>query len=75
VAIKVGNDRTIAPATLSTFTTVANQTSLAGGTQTFQTSSSAKGRYVLIWFTKLPPLPGGGKYQAFVYNVAVRGTG
>ncbi|HUY44832.1 MAG TPA: protein kinase family protein [Streptosporangiaceae bacterium] len=76
VAIEVGNDATIAPSALSTFTKVATQTNVGGGTQTFQTSSSAKGRYVLIWFTKLPPVPSnGGQFEAFIYNVVVRGSG
>ncbi len=34
-----------------------------------------RGRYVLIWFTKLPPdSGGGGVFQADIYEVAVRGS-
>ena len=55
---------------------MAKRKHLGGGTQTFQASSAAKGRYVLIWFTKLPPQPGSGnQFEAFVYNVVVRGSG
>jgi hypothetical protein len=33
------------------------------------------GRYVLIWITDLPPLAGNpGKYEAFIYDVSLRGS-
>jgi hypothetical protein len=35
-------------------------------------SSPAHARYLLIWFTKLPP-DGAGTYQASIYQIAVRG--
>jgi putative peptide zinc metalloprotease protein len=73
VAIEVGNDDTRAPSTLSTFTTVARADGI-GGTYTFTTSSPAAGRYVLIWFTKLPPA-GPGRFQAEIFNIVVRGSG
>jgi hypothetical protein len=72
VAIEIGNDDTLAAATLSTFTTVATADDV-GGTHTFTTHSRAAGRYVLIWFTKLPPDVHGG-YAAQVYNVVIRGS-
>jgi hypothetical protein len=75
VSIKVGNSNTPAKSTLSTFTTVASATNI-GGPHTFHASGSATGRYVLIWFTKLPPLPGSGnKFEAQVYEIVVRGSG
>jgi hypothetical protein len=74
VAIEVGNNNTISPVGLGSFTKVAKRKHLDGGTQIFQTSSTPKGRYVLIWFTKLPP-NNAGQFQAFVYNVVVRGSG
>jgi serine/threonine protein kinase len=47
----------------------------AVGTVTFTISSQVTGRYLAIWFTKLPPQPGAaGKYEARIYNVTVRGT-
>ena len=74
--IKIGNNRSISPAGLASFTTIASRQDVGGGTQTFQTSSTAKGRYVVIWFTKLPPLQGSSnQFEAFVYNVVVRGAG
>jgi hypothetical protein len=74
VAIEVGNSNAISPTGLASFTKVAKRKHVDGGTQTFQTSSTPKGRYVLIWFTKLPP-NNAGQFQAFVYNVVVRGSG
>jgi hypothetical protein len=75
VAIEVGNSNTRAVSTLSSFTTVAAAKNL-GGTYTFQANSPASGRYVLIWFTKLPPLAGSSnKYEAQIYNIVVRGSG
>ena len=76
VAIEVGNSNAISPQGLATFTKVAKRQHLGGGTQTFQASSAAKGRYVLIWFTRLPPLQGSGnQFEAFISNVVVRGSG
>jgi len=71
VAIKVGNDDTLAAATLPTFTTVAAADGI-GGVHTFRSAKSLRGRYVLIWFTKLPPV-GPGKFQAQIFTVVVRG--
>jgi hypothetical protein len=73
VAIKVGNNNAVSPANEATFTTVAAAQDV-GGSYTFKATSSAKGRYVLIWFTKLPPM-GSGKFEAEVFNVVVRGSG
>ena len=42
---------------------------------TFTGHSTASGRFILIWFTKLAPQPGQtGHYQADVFNVVVRGS-
>jgi hypothetical protein len=75
VAIEVGNSNARATSTLSSFTTVAKATGI-GGTYTFHASSSATGRYVLLWITKLPPLAGSGnKFEAEIFNIVVRGSG
>jgi hypothetical protein len=56
-------------------TTVAQQSNV-GATVTFPVTSTAQGRYVLIWFTKLPLQVGQTeKYQAEIFNVIVKGTG
>jgi hypothetical protein len=49
------------------------QAAIPGGTMTLQPGSPASARYVLIWFTQLPP-DSAGTYQAYVYNVSVSGT-
>ena len=42
---------------------------------TFNATSAARGRYVMIWFTSLPPMAGSpNQYEAQVYNVVVRGS-
>jgi len=73
VSIEVGNDNTLAASTLSTFTTVATARDV-GGTYTFECTSAARGRYVLVWFTKLPPA-GSDKFEAEIFNIVVRGSG
>jgi putative peptide zinc metalloprotease protein len=73
VSIEVGNDNTRAAATLATFTTVAGARDI-GGTYTFTCTGPARGRYVLIWFTKLPPA-GSGRFQAQIFNIVIRGWG
>jgi len=75
VQIMLGNNNTRAPSTLNSFTTVARGTDLSG-THTFAVSSRATGRYVLIWFTKLPPQSPGSsdRFEAKIYNVVVRGS-
>jgi putative peptide zinc metalloprotease protein len=72
VAVEIGRSDTLAASTLGTFTTVATADGV-GGTHTFRTSSPARGRYVLIWFTRLPPT-GPDRFQAAVYGITVRGS-
>jgi NedA-like, galactose-binding domain len=75
VQIEVGNNNTRAPSTLSTFTTVARATSVSG-TYTFTVHSHATGRYVLVWFTKLPPQSASAqnRFEAKIYNIVIRGS-
>jgi hypothetical protein len=70
VTIGIGNNSGLSA--LNSFTSVATSTK-AAGTTTFTISSKATGRYVLIWFTSLPPL-NNGTYQAQIYDVTARGT-
>ncbi|HEX7996486.1 MAG TPA: protein kinase family protein, partial [Streptosporangiaceae bacterium] len=45
------------------------------GNYTFHITSKATGQYLVIWFTRLPPMPGSaGKYEAQVFNVTIRGS-
>ncbi len=73
VELLVGTSAARSSANLSSMTKVASASDVSG-TRTFRISSSAKGRFLVIWFTKLPPKPGGGHlFMAQVFNVAVRG--
>jgi len=84
VEIKIGNPAQPVPpqdapstaqATAGSMTTVAQQDNVSN-TVTFPVTSSASGRYVLIWFTKLPPMAGQpDKYQADIFNIVVKGMG
>jgi hypothetical protein len=45
------------------------------GAVTFRITSTTAGRYLVIWFTRLAPAPGSnGKFEAQIFNVAVKGT-
>jgi hypothetical protein len=66
VQLRAGN-----AAALSSLPVVATESG-AGGTIELRLARSVQARYVLIWFTRLPP-DGAGTYQARVYSVAVDG--
>jgi hypothetical protein len=76
VSIGVGNDGSASQQSDASFTTVASAANLPGGPHTFRSDSTATGRYVLIWFTRLPPEAGGpaSHYEAEIFNVIVRGS-
>jgi hypothetical protein len=67
VQVRVGN--LSVPSELA----VAASASGVGGTVELPVTSAASGRYVLIWFTQLPP-DSQGKYQVSVYSATVYGT-
>jgi hypothetical protein len=71
VSIKVGNDGTPAASALPSFTTMATADDI-GGQHAFKATRAVRGRYVLIWFTQLPPVSP-GKYQAQISSITVRG--
>jgi hypothetical protein len=63
VQIKVGNSDPRSATAVSAMTTVARADDV-GGTHAFAVRGRASGRYVLIWFTRLPPEAGApGKYR------------
>ncbi len=73
VKLMIGNSATRSQTNLGAMTTVASANNVTG-TVTFHITSSTTGRYLVIWFTKLPPKPGGGHwFMGQVFNVAVRG--
>jgi len=72
--IEIGNTNTADAAALNTFTELQSSTT-AQGVTTFDVTKKTTGRYVLLWITDLPPLAGStGEYEAFVYNVSMRGS-
>jgi putative peptide zinc metalloprotease protein len=71
VSIMVGSHDTLAAATLPTFATVATADGI-GGRHTFKATRGVRGRYVLIWFTQLPPVSP-GKYQAQIFDATFHG--
>jgi serine/threonine protein kinase len=73
VEIKLGDSATRSPANLAAMKTVASASNVSGS-HTFTIRSSATDRYVVIWFTKLPPAAGGAnKYMAQIFSVVLRG--
>jgi serine/threonine protein kinase len=73
VQIEIGNNNSPVASTLATFTQVQSSTNAVGST-TFDVTSRATGRYVLIWITYLPRLAGtSNEYEAMIYNVVVHG--
>ena len=72
VHIEIGNSSD--PSSENGFTRVASASNAAVITN-FKVTSAARGRYVMIWFTSLPPMAGSpNQYEAQVYNVVVRGS-
>lgn len=87
VQIKIGNPSNPAPpqgnqadvsqaeSIAASLPTVAQQNNVSG-TVTFTINSSDSGQYVLIWFTKLAPMPNHpNKYQGSIFNVVATGSG
>jgi len=73
VQVRVGNSNTRSAANLNSMT-VAARASDVSGTRTF--AVHATGRYLVIWFTKLPPQAGSHrhKFMAQIFNIIVKGT-
>ncbi len=74
VEIKVGDSNARTPNNVNSMQVVASADDVSG-THVFTTTSTATGQYVVIWFTKLPPMAGNpGKSMAQIFSVVVRGT-
>lgn len=67
IELRAGDQPTLAA--LPVVATVANP----GGSLTVHLSAPVRARYLLIWFTSLPP-DGAGTYEAWIYDVTVTGT-
>jgi hypothetical protein len=72
MSIEVGNHDAPAAVTLSAFRAVGSADDI-GGTYTVKVARPIRGRYVLIWFTKLPSA-GAGRFTAGTFNIVVRGS-
>jgi eukaryotic-like serine/threonine-protein kinase len=71
----VGSSNARTPANLGSMKTVATANDVTGNV-TFHPVSSAVGRYLVIWFTRLPLQRGShSQWMAEIFNVTVRGTG
>ncbi len=74
VQIEIGNNNNPTASALNSFTVLQSSDS-AQAVTTFSMTSSATGRYILIWLTYLPPLAGSSnQFQAQIYNVVVHGS-
>jgi hypothetical protein len=72
VEVQLGNSDLRSKANEASMTTVASANGI-GNTYTFHVTSKATGRYLVLWFTKMPPGPG-GRFMAQVYSISVTGT-
>jgi len=73
VKIKLTNSGRRSTANASGMTTIGEANDVHG-TRTFTVHSTVTGRYLLIWFTKLPSMAGAyNKYQAEIFGATVRG--
>jgi hypothetical protein len=74
VKLLVGNSDARSKQNLDSMTTIATANNPTGAV-TFHIKSQVTGRYLVVWYSRLPPMPGSsGKYEAQIFNVAVRGT-
>jgi len=74
VQIKVGNSNARSAANLQSMTTVASRNNVSNS-YTFNVPHPVLGQYLVIWFTKLPPMTqGGNKYMAQIFGVAIHGS-
>jgi hypothetical protein len=75
VRVEVGNTGTGTGTTPPPGFTTLDKSANAFNRVTFTGHSTASGRFILIWFTRLAPQAGqSGTYQADVFNVVVRGS-
>jgi hypothetical protein len=73
VDLKVGNSDQRSAANEESMATVASMTD-AYGQETFTIAKPVAGRYLVVWFTKLPPMPHAqGKYMDEVLSIMIRG--
>jgi hypothetical protein len=75
VELKVGNSDLRSPANEAQMATIATGTDVHGVTN-FPITKPVAGQYLVVWFTKLPPMASAhAKYQAQIFTIIIRGTG
>ncbi len=73
VQIKLGDSNTRSAANLYSMTTVARANDVSGQ-HTFTIGPKTSGQYLVIWFTKLPPMAKKpGRFMAQIFSVVIRG--
>jgi serine/threonine protein kinase len=74
VQLKVGSSDTRSAANEDSMTTVATANN-ASGLENFTIAKPVTGRYLVVWFTQLPPeAHTHGRYQAQIFTIIIRGT-
>jgi hypothetical protein len=74
VQIKMGDSDARSAANLASMTTVASKSDVSGST-TFTVQRPVTDQYLVIWFTKLPPMPQpGNRYMAQIFGVVIHGA-
>ena len=74
VQLKVGDSNARTAANLASMATVGGADNVSGR-YTFTIQHPVSGQYLVIWFTKLPPLAGKpGEFEAQIFKVALAGT-
>jgi len=72
--LRVGSSDVRSSANLHSMQIVAGPSSVAGS-YTFRIQHPVSGQYLVIWFTKLPPMAGQpGKFEAQIFKVGITGT-
>jgi|SRR6266487_421335 len=75
VKLLVSDSNERSQANLESMKTIASRDDVSG-TITFHVTGSVSGRYLVVWFTQLPPSPHSqDQWMAEIFNVAIRGTG
>ncbi|HTX85398.1 MAG TPA: protein kinase family protein [Streptosporangiaceae bacterium] len=74
VSILEGDSPARSKANLHSMTPVASDSNASGATK-FTVAHPVTAKYLVIWFTKLPPLAGSpGRYEAQIFSVVIHGT-
>lgn len=74
VELKEGDSSVRSAANEQSMVTVASRDNVSGS-QTFTITKPVTDQYLVVWFTKLPPLAHAhAKYMAQIFNIVIRGT-